>query len=96
MKKYLRYIVPTGIFIASLIAISAYSYINLSQVLIFSCIPAAITIYFIAKKRKTTFFQYNTHKVDIYYSNEKTDASQIPSVTFDNIAGLDEIKEELY
>ncbi len=96
MKKYLRYILPTGIFIASLIAISSYRNINISQVVIFSCITAAISIYFIAKKRKTTFFQYNTQKLDIYYNNEKTDAAQIPSVTFDNIAGLDEIKEELY
>jgi len=97
MKKYVIYIFPLLMIMSSAVFFTVFFRVNYLPFLIILMIPAAVYVYFTVKKRKMTFYQYNSNKVDIYLNSEKTEKKpQTPSVTFENIAGLDEIKEELY
>ncbi len=102
MRKNLIYLFPILAILGALGYFSSYYHVNLFQTIFFKIIflLSAITIaimFMLNRKRVKTFYQYNTNKLDTNMPNsEKTEKKPIINVNFDNIAGLDEIKEELY
>lgn len=102
MRKNLIYVFPILAVLGAIGYFSSYYHVNILQTVFFKVIfsllaVTALIMFMVNKKRANTFYQYNTSKLDTHPPNsEKTEKKPIINVNFDNIAGLDEIKEELY